>query len=146
MCVNDLWLRAGRDKVASRERKVGMGDSLSKAWMYFPRAMSLLCCCISNSPAFLASGEPWRIVCANPAQRDGREGDWRQLTWIMDLECCGARNWTLRAAYRARNGMLDGCRANLGTPLDRGMQQLVDNDEASMQHLGILSYIDENIP
>ena len=64
----------------------------------------------------------------------------------MDLECCGARNWTLREASRARSDMLDGCRANLGIPLDRGMQQLVGNDEASMQHLGILSDIDENIP
>ena len=42
--------------------------------------------------------------------------------------------------------MLVGCRANLGIPLERRMQQLVDNDEASIQRLGILSDIDENNP
>lgn len=146
-CVNDLCLLAGRDKVLSREEKVGMGDPLSKAWMYFPRAMSLLCCCISNSPAFLASGEPWRIVWAHYAQRGARRAEHqKQLTWMRDRECCGARNWTLRAAYRARSDMLVGCRVNLGIPLDRRMQQLVDNDEASIQCLGILSDIDENNP
>jgi len=42
--------------------------------------------------------------------------------------------------------MLVGCGVNLGIALDRHMQQLVDNDEASIQRLGILSDIDENIP
>lgn len=37
-------------------------------------------------------------------------------------------------------------RVNLGIPPDRRMQQLVDNDEASIQRLGVLSDIDENIP
>jgi hypothetical protein len=64
----------------------------------------------------------------------------------MDLECCGARNWTLRVACRARSDMLVGCRVNLGVPLDKRMQQLVDNDEASIQRLGILSDVDENNP
>jgi len=63
----------------------------------------------------------------------------------MDLECCGARNWTLRAAYRARSDMLVGCGVNLGITVDRHMQQLVNNDEASIQCLGILSDINESI-
>ena len=37
-------------------------------------------------------------------------------------------------------------RVKLGIPLDRRMQQLVDNDEASIQRLDILSVIDEIIP
>ena len=37
-------------------------------------------------------------------------------------------------------------RVKLGISPDRRMQQLVDNDEASIQRLGILSDIDENIP
>lgn len=46
-------------------------DWLSKSWMYFPLPTSLECCCISSSPASLASGEPcnsdyaWTWVNAN---------------------------------------------------------------------------------
>jgi hypothetical protein len=64
---------------------------------------------------------------------------------MMDLECCGAKNWALRATYRARSDMLVGW-GQLGVTLDRNMQHLVDNDEASIQRLGILLDIDENIP
>jgi hypothetical protein len=39
-----------------------------------------------------------------------------------------------------------GCGVNLGITLDWHMQQLVDNDEASLQRLGNLLEIDENIP
>lgn len=96
---------------------------------------------------FLGLGRPMEDGLGAPRSAKGpMDITLAQHTWMMDLECCGARNWTLRAAYRARSDMLDGCGVNLGTTLDRLMQSLVDNDEASIRRLGILSDIDENIP
>jgi hypothetical protein len=73
-------------------------DALSMPCRYFPRPMRRECCCISCSPASLASREPCRMDCARAADTvsalyvaRGEAGTWNEI----------ARR-TLEAAFRGR--------------------------------------------
>src|ERR1700761_8932257 len=57
---HDLGNRVGRHSFAC--------DVLSMPWRYLPRATRRECCCISWSPASLASFEPCRIDCVRTAE------------------------------------------------------------------------------
>jgi hypothetical protein len=73
-------------------------DALSMPCRYFPRPMRRECCCISCSPASLASREPCRMDCARAADTvsalyvaRGEAGTWNEI----------ARR-TLGTAFRGR--------------------------------------------